>query len=247
MATYQCQAIVIRSRCYGEADKILTIFSDHFGKISVLAKGVRRILSKMSGHLQLFSHSKFLLASGKTWDRIIGVEEIKNFSLPQDLHLTALGFYLAEAIDHLTQEGEENYSLYKLLNEVFEAMAGADQHLIQPYFELNLLKHLGYKPELYHCVVCGQKGQRGKILFSPSGGGLVCDSCLHRFKDVHPVSEDVIKLLRLYLEKKFSFLNHIKIKPLIKEEAEELSHQFILHIMEREPKSKKFLKKVSHD
>jgi DNA repair protein RecO (recombination protein O) len=247
MATYHCQAIVIKQKNYGEADRILTLYTDLHGKVIAIAKGVRWPLSKLAGHLQLFSQTSLLLANGRNWDTVAGAETVKIYpDLNSNLSKTAQIFYFGEIIDNLTEVGVENGAIFNLLIEALSQDSTVLKHMIGPYFELNLLKHLGYSPSFFECVGCGQEIKKGKNYISVARGGVVCEKCFSGYED-YRVSDDVIKLLRLYLEKNFDFLSRLKIKGEIEKQAEEIAHQFLIHILEREPKSRKFLNNIQKE
>src|SRR3990170_1939622 len=95
--TYQTEAIIIRKTKLGEADRILTLYTPYLGKIRAVAKGVRRPRSKMSGHLELLTHSQVSLARGRNLDTITGCQTINSFlPLKSHLWLTACALYVAE-------------------------------------------------------------------------------------------------------------------------------------------------------
>lgn len=114
--SYKTEGIIIKRINYGEADKILTIFTRHHGKITVIAKGIRRITSRKKGSLELFNQSILYLARGKNFDIITEVEPINNF-ISHKIDLDRLGriYYFCEVIDRLTAERVEEENIYQLL------------------------------------------------------------------------------------------------------------------------------------
>ena len=89
---YQTEAIIIKKTKLGEADRILTLYTPHLGKIQAVAKGVRRPRSKLAGHLELLTHSQVSLARGRNLETITGSQTINSFlPLKSDLWLISCG------------------------------------------------------------------------------------------------------------------------------------------------------------
>jgi DNA repair protein RecO (recombination protein O) len=109
---YQTEAIIIKKIKLGEADRILSLYTPHLGKIQAVAKGVRRPRSKLAGHLELLTHSLVSLARGRNLDTITGGQTINSFlPLKSDLQLTSYGLYATELVDQFTADHIENYPL----------------------------------------------------------------------------------------------------------------------------------------
>src|SRR6059058_3963890 len=121
---YKSEAIVIKRMDLGEADKILTIFTPHFGKLRVVAKGVRKVTSRLAGHVELFTRSQMLLAKARNLDIVTQSETVDAFRpLHDDLSLIARASYTAEMLDKLTPDALEAYPAYKLLVETLQLMS----------------------------------------------------------------------------------------------------------------------------
>ncbi|MEG3067513.1 MAG: DNA repair protein RecO [Syntrophaceticus schinkii] len=107
MGIYKAEAIVLRSIVYGEADRILTLFTREDGKVSAIAKGVRKTTSRLRGAVQLFSHTRLVLYSGRSLDTVSQGEAEDEFSyLERDLECFATASYCAELVSRLTPERE---------------------------------------------------------------------------------------------------------------------------------------------
>ncbi|MFQ5886561.1 MAG: DNA repair protein RecO, partial [Anaerolineae bacterium] len=76
---YRAEAIVLRRMNLGEADRLLTLYTPEWGKIRVVAKGVRKPTSRKAGHLELFTHSRLLIAKGRSLDIVTQAETITPF------------------------------------------------------------------------------------------------------------------------------------------------------------------------
>src|SRR3954452_23906139 len=111
---YKTEAVIIRRSNLGEADKILTIFTPNFGKLRVVARGVRKVTSRLAGHVELFTRSQMLLATGRNLDIITQSQTIDAYRpLHDDLSLIARTSYAAELLDKLTPDALEIYPVYK--------------------------------------------------------------------------------------------------------------------------------------
>src|SRR5438034_4098060 len=121
---YKSEAIIIRRSDLGEADKILTIFTPNFGKLRVVARGVRKVTSRLAGHVELFTRSQMLLAKGRNLDIVTQSETIDAFRLlHENLSLIARASYAAEMLDKLTPDALEAYPAYKLMVETLQLMS----------------------------------------------------------------------------------------------------------------------------
>ena len=113
---YSSEGIILARRNYSEADRILVIFSKNYGKLSLIAKGVRKLNSRKRGHLEIFSHIKFAAAKGKNLDVLTEAEIIDSFAkVRQDLRKIAVAYYLMEVVGRVTHEDEKNDILYSYI------------------------------------------------------------------------------------------------------------------------------------
>jgi DNA repair protein RecO (recombination protein O) len=205
---------VLRQRELAEADRILQLLSRERGKISALAKGVKRPRSKLAGGLQLFSHVRLLLAAGRQLDLITQCEPIESFlPLREDLDRFALASHLVELTDSFMEEGAPLPGLFDLLLNSLRGLAGSPApDLIARGFELKLTALLGYAPQLAGCVSCGRQfrpeapGAEGppaaklRSGFSVSLGGLVCDGCRSRTPGLVSLSGETVGAMRRLLK-----------------------------------------------
>jgi DNA repair protein RecO (recombination protein O) len=176
MPTYQTTGIIIGRTNFGEADRVIRILTPNYGKISAVAKGVRKIRSRSGGHLELFGEVNLMLASGRNLD-IITSARLRWYphALAGAYDRLSLAFAITTAIDRLTEPGQAAAPLYDLVSEALHAIdAGAGGPLPELWFKLRLLNALGYRPELGACIVCGRHDPQTQYHFSPSRGGLVC-------------------------------------------------------------------------
>lgn len=142
---YKTPAIILKRKNFGEADKILTIFSLHSGKIKVLAKGVRKINSRRGGSLEIFNCCRFVLRRGKDFDLISEVEPILTFrEWRKNLKKVAVAYYFCELVDKLLPEGQENKKIFELLKNYLNSLRDFDDLNFVRSFEEFLLEYLGF-------------------------------------------------------------------------------------------------------
>ena len=120
--SFRVEAVVLRHANWGEADRILTLYTRERGKVRAIAKGVRRIKSRKAGHLEPFTQVTLQLAKGRDLFIITQVETLEAYlPIHENLDKTSQAAYLSELLDRFTYEdGSENYLIFHLLTETLE-------------------------------------------------------------------------------------------------------------------------------
>jgi DNA repair protein RecO (recombination protein O) len=240
---YKTEAIVLKRVNLGEADSIVTLYTPNLGKLRAVAKGVRRPKSKLCGHLELLTRSSLLLAQGQNLDIVTQCQSIEGFAqIKSDLKRIGCALYMAELLEQFTVERAENYAAYRLLNDDLLWLCNArNPNAVLRHFELQLLAHLGYQPELYDCVHCRTPLQRERNMFSNSEGGVLCPTCAGTGAVVRPVSVDGLKVLRFLLGNDGAAAERLRIEGDLSREVGALTRSYIRYILEREMRSLEFL------
>lgn len=239
MANYKTRGIIIKRSNFGEADRLLTIFTERFGKVKAIAKGARKQQSKLAGNLEPFCLTNFVFAEGRNLD-IVTEAEIINcfFKIRNNLKSINSSFYLAEVIDKLSEERETHLDVFNLLLRTLEKINYLPDKIILPYFEINFLANIGYQPELYKCLDCGKKITSGGNGFDFSEGGVLCKTCN---RNAAKISDEAIKVLRLFLRHDIKLLEKLKLSPKTTDELIDIAERYIKHIHQQEFKSRRFL------
>ncbi|MBM2824705.1 MAG: rep/recomb RecO protein [Dehalococcoidales bacterium] len=237
--TYQTEAIIIKKTRLGEADRILTLYTPEMGKIQAVAKGVRRPRSKLTGHLELLTHSLVSLARGRNLDTITGSQSINSFlPLKSDLRLSSYALYTCELVNQFTAEGMENRPLFQLFLETMHQLCQCDDsELVLRYFELHLLNEVGYRPELQQCVVCHQPLKPVVNLFGSSAGGILCPDCRQSQPFTYLLSVNGLKVLRWLQDGDWSAVSRLRMNPELATELESIVRKYLRYLLEREVKS----------
>jgi DNA repair protein RecO (recombination protein O) len=239
------KGIVIRGTNFGEADKILTVLTERFGKVKVMAKGIRKIKSHMAGALEPFIISDLMLYEGKTFYLVTGASIVYDFpKLHVDLLKTSTAFYVGELIDRFLEEHQQAPEIFSLFVEVLDSIESEEKSLLVSAFELKIVEHSGYKPELYECVHCQEKIREEKNYWDGIEGGLICEKCQREHKHGREIYNNTIKLFRFIQKNPIEEIRRIQAKSDISIEASDILERYIANILERELKSKKFLKSL---
>lgn len=146
MRNYKTEGIILKRTNFGEADKILTIFTRHFGKIKVLAKGVRKLTSRKGGNLELFNWVRLFVSKGRNLDVVTEAETLKAFQAwRRDLRKVGLAYHYCELVERLTAEGVPNQEIFKLLVGTLSNLHQLE-HKGQE-FEKKILEETGFWPK----------------------------------------------------------------------------------------------------
>ena len=145
MQGIKVEGIILKRRNLGEADRILTVFSLQKGKISVLAKGVRRITSRRAGNVELLNRVSMYLHQAKTFLILTEASSINTFQkIKTDLTLSTYAYHIIELVDKLTAENQENRILYEHLVEVLKRLERKPRQILIRAFEVKILANLGF-------------------------------------------------------------------------------------------------------
>lgn len=146
---YSSEAIVLASRRFSEADRILVVFTKSYGKISLIAKGIRKPKSKKRGSLEVFTRVKFAASRGKNLDIITEVEIIDSYNgIRKNLKKVTVAYFFLEVIGRIIQEGEKNEKLYEILISYLNKLR-KEKSLknLRKEFIYQVLVTLGYWPK----------------------------------------------------------------------------------------------------
>lgn len=146
--TYSSEGIILSRKNYGEADRILVVISKSFGKLSLLAKGIRKIKSRKRGHLEIFSKIKFSASSGHGFDIMTEAETLNDFSgVRINLNKISLAYYFCEVVNKITHEDGHPSTIYNLLSMALEQLEeDSELKKLRMKFIYDLLIEMGYWP-----------------------------------------------------------------------------------------------------
>ncbi|MDP4000373.1 MAG: DNA repair protein RecO [bacterium] len=244
MSLSKTKGVVLRTINVGEADRILEIFTDDRGKLRAVARGVRKIRSKLAGHLEPFTYVDLLLAKGKgDLPVIAGAKALSHYQgIRTDLDRVAVASYLSELVGKLNADEDVSRQVLSLVRAAFSALEGGyEPRLVADYYQWQAITLAGLRPDLYACVECGRKLFPNELAFSPGLGGVLCKECVAVDAEAIAVSPEAIKLLRAFTERPFAEASGILVRAPVRKEVSNLLERLVHHHLEREPKSRRFL------
>lgn len=243
------EVVVLRHTDWGEADRLLVLFSREGGKLRAVAKGVRKMHSRKAGHLEPFTRVKLMLAHGRDFWIVTQAEMIDAY-LPvrEDLLRTGYAAYILELLDRFTYEEGENRALYQLLVDTLERVSMLpDPFSAVRYYEIRLLDLLGFRPDLNNCVRCGAEIQPEDQFFDAGLGGVVCPRCGPGIPTARAVPMRVLKFLRHFQRSTFREASRVELTPGVKREMESLMNYYLTYLLERRLNSTSFIHEVRRD
>ncbi len=247
MKTYTAASIVLSRIDLGEKDRIITILTRDQGKLGAVAKGARRPGSKLAGASEPFTYSKLFISMGRDLDVLSQAEIKESFpNMRQDMRAVAYGMYMLELTNQFTEERHPNPELFDtLLSAMYILESGADAEITARYFELQILELLGYDPHFDACIRCAQKPKQGRLGFSPSLGGVVCDACGITPSDVIWASDSIISYINALRQAEPHKLKQMKFPRGARRDLANILKWHIRYRLERDLKSADFIDSIA--
>ena len=236
---YRTQGFILKKIDRGEADRIFTIYTRDFGKLDLLAKGERRIKSKLRAGLELFYLSEIEFIQGKAHRTLTDTILIENFkNLRRDLVRLKIAHQISDVLDNLVKGEEADREIWQLLTDTFRLLdkpkiLTVTCQLLYYYFLWNFLSILGYQVELYKCSLCQKKITPEDISFSPREGGLIGNECKKKIKSLKPINADTVKMLRIIYKKDSSTLKKLKSSSQSLNELNKISNYYLSSVLEK--------------
>ena len=203
--TYRAVGLTLRKSPVGEADLISSLYTREHGKLDVLARGARRLTSKLMGHFEPLTLIRLSIARGRALDIVAEAEVVNAFpDVKVDYASVARGLHVAELIDGFSASSTANPQVLDLAIQTLEAIGKQSSACDDPaldlplrYFDLQVLQLSGFLPELYQCVECGEELEPERHRFAAGAGGTLCPNCAPLDVIVRPLSLPALKVLRL--------------------------------------------------
>ncbi len=238
---------MLRHSDYGEADRLLTLYTRQLGKTRAIAKGARKIASRKAGHIEPFTHVRLQLAKGRDMLIVTQADTVDAYQpLREDLILTSQAAYILELLDRFTYEDElENSVIFRLLTDTLARLASkADPWLVTRYYEMRLLDHLGFRPQLLECANCSREIKAEDQFFSFSAGGVICPRCGQGLRNLQNISIEALKYLRHFQRSSYAEASRARPAEDVQKETETLMQGYFTYLLERELNTPGFLKKI---
>ncbi len=246
MPTFKEEGIVIRKKDFGEADKILTIYTRGRGRITAFAPGARKVTSRKTSATELFTHGYYFFHKGKNMDVITEWEILNTFyQLRDDLNKAALAFYMAELLNAFLVDGQPHYPTYRLFLESMSLLSRAKENheLWVRAFEVKALNHHGFGPELYQCASCTNPLSVEKY-FQVGHGGTVCRDC---FEDGLLLTEDQLLFIRKLARLNWNELSRLRYEDHQLIDSEKILAHYLRETLEKELSAADFVKQARRE
>lgn len=235
MATYRDRGFVLKTKEIRDTDRHYSIFTEHHGKVVVLAKGSRCGRSKMAPHMGSFGMVDLMIAKGKMIDRLAGASlAVPYGGIMGSLEKTALLQSFLLTVDALTKRELPEARIFRLIGELQESLSGAvfrtaasGRNTLFDAAASKLLDILGFAVELSRCVSC-----RGDLV--PSGnalsvlrGGIECASCRDEMSIT--VAPETIKAMRYFRSEPLCAALALQISPKVQRDMSFITELLLAH------------------
>ena len=246
--TFRTEAIILNRQDFGEADRLLTLFTPRHGKLRAIAKGARKPTTRKSGHVALFARTDMLLHRGRDLMIISQAEMVEGYQpLREDLNRTAYTNYIVELLDRFTtdEDGAESAVLFALLDATLRQLcADADLRLVARYYEMRLLDLVGFRPELTHCVLNGEPITAQDQYFSAGQGGVVCPDCGEAAGNLPTIGMKTLHVLRVLQREPWRRIAALDLPGPVHAEMERVMLGYLVHLLEKRLQSVAFIRRL---
>jgi DNA repair protein RecO (recombination protein O) len=246
---YRTDGLILHQNDFGEADRLLTVFTPGLGRLRLLAKGARKSTSRKAGHVEPFTYVHLLVARGRDLDIVSQVETLESFrALREDLERTSQAFYLAELINRFIEEGDENPPLFDLALATLARLCEThDRTLALRFFELRCLGLVGYQPQLHFCVECQTQLEPVTNFFYPPAGGVLCPRHGEAVRGAEPLAMPTFKVLRYMQTRSWDEAATLRLKSETHLDLEAVLQRYVVYLLERRLKSADFIYRLRRE
>jgi len=185
MPFVRTRGVILRSQKWGDADRIVTVYSPNLGKIRGVARGARRMKTRFGGVLEPFGLVDLTLfqKTPEALGQISQIDLVMNFaSIREDLTVMTAAARMVRMVEAITVDRDPNHEMFSALVHGLESLSpAADVALITLLFQIHVLGHTGFRPHFDCCTECRKPANQGMLQwFSPRLGGMVCEECGQR-------------------------------------------------------------------
>ncbi|MDP2692461.1 MAG: DNA repair protein RecO [bacterium] len=243
------ESIVLSRRDFREFDQIISLYTKDKGKIELLARGVKKMQSKNSAHLEPFSYVEIEIIKGRTIDYLTKVVSIDFFSvIRQNIDLSLNAGFLSSFIDIVTEVNEKDIKVFELFLTWLKFVERTDKfkNILTDAFIINLFSLLGFNPILDYCVVCKKEYKemvsenilnRKSLGMYFAGGGIICSRCRQEKRLVYELVMDIglkeISNLQMVLKGDWKLIQEFNMENIEQKKLHKLIYEFVLFHSEK--------------
>lgn len=238
-------ALILRAMDYKEADQLLTVYTRAKGKMTVLAKGVKKNNSKLRSGVLLFSQSELTLFLGKGIPVVINAESNNSFAaIRSDFMRMSYAGYCAELLDKMLVNEEFDEKIFRLIVQSFNLLSYLDPWLATKVLEIRLLEATGYQLNLEHCQNCQEDIDTNRSNYGVNGG-LLCQNCYKAELMPLAVDTETITLIKALRRLPLLSLDYIRASEGAKKNLEQYLDLQFDYILEAPLKTRQFLRNIA--
>ena len=218
---HRARGLFIKKIDKGEADQLFTVYTRNFGRLEVLAKGIKKMSSKLRSQAEIFVMADIEFIQGKTYKTLTDAVAREKFkSLKADPEKMSTAGEIANLMGRAIRGQEQDKKIWNLVLGSLAVLGRSEKNIgsaVYQYFFWNLLDILGYRPRLYHCCLCAKRLQPDTLYFLPLCGGIGCRDCFKarqsgpRAETGFPIRPESVKIVRLLLKGNPKIIEKIKI------------------------------------
>ena len=241
-AQYKVEALVLGARSWGEADKMMTLFTREHGMVTAVAFGCRRPKSPLAAGMQMFTHAEVQLAEGKRMDTVKQCAILHRYKrLSEDFMAMAYGSFVAEVAREFLPEHAAEPEAFALLLDVFASFEVRNPRIVALAAAWQVLACSGLQLRLGHCVHCGRE-IAGEAFLHIREGGVLCKDC--RLPDAKKLAGEGLGFLRSLLDLDWKHSEGIRVQRESLLMAEQVLLAYLQEMLGRPLKSLAFIRQL---
>jgi len=236
MGLVKTRAVVLKSQRWGEADRIVTFYTEKLGKIRGIARGARRLKSRLGGGLEPFRFIDLTVfeKSPETLVRISQVDIIECFGkIREDLTRMTAAARMVNMIKAITPDRDPHSTIFNTLVGGLQSLGDeGDPEMCSLLFQVHVLGQTGFRPQTDHCTGCNSDIDLANAQFSSRSGGLVCRSCRERIVDrCFPLSPGSLAFIQQARRLPFPTVTRLRATGQIRREVEVVIDSYVQYVI----------------
>lgn len=227
---------MLKSQRWGEADRIVTLYTEKLGKIRGIACGARRLKSRLGGSLEPFGFIDLTVfeKSPESLARISQVDIIKSFGkIREDLTVMTAAARMVNMIKAITPDRDPHSTIFNTLVGGLQSLEDeSDPELCSLLFQVHVLGQTGFRPQTDHCSGCNSDIDLARAQFSPRSGGLVCSSCREKIFDrCFPMSPGSLAFIQQARRLPFPTVTRLRAAGQIRREVADVIDSYVQYVI----------------
>ena len=236
MGLVKTRAVVLKSQRFGEADRIVTFYTERLGKLAGIGKGARRLKSRLGGGLEPFGLVNLTVfdKSPEMLVRISQVDIIQSFgNIREDLARITSAAHMVNMIKAITPDRDPHSNIFNTLVGGLQSLDdGNDPELCSLLFQVHVLGQSGFRPQTDHCAGCNSDINLAHAVFSSRSGGLVCRPCRERIVDrCFPLSAGSLAFIQQARRLPFPTVTRLRATGQIRREVEDVIDSYVQYVI----------------